>query len=63
VGTPVAGGDLELELASIGPFIELLPEDKKESIKKELVKKYFGNQIQSSESKEEDDVSINALEK
>lgn len=55
--------NLELELASIGPFIELLPEDKKENIKEELVKKYFGNHIQTSESKEEEDVSINALEK
>lgn len=55
---------LELELASIGPFIELLPEDKKQKIKEELVNKYFGNQNLVTDSKEgEEDVSINALER
>jgi len=54
--------NLELELASIGPFIELLPEDKKQAIKEELVKKYFGNQISTSDPKDED-ISINGLEK
>nr|WP_294901295.1 hypothetical protein [uncultured Pedobacter sp.] len=55
---------LELELASIGPFIELLPEAKKEAIKEELVKKYFGQQASiASERKDEDDVSVNGLEK
>lgn len=33
----------ELELASLNPFIELLPEDKKQTIKEKLVEKYFGN--------------------
>jgi len=55
---------LELELASIGPFIELLAEDKKHLIKEELVKKYFGNHVSLDETKDDDDdVSINALEK
>lgn len=54
---------IELELASIGPFIELLGEDKKQAIKEELVKKYFGNNIVSDETKEDDDISINGLEK
>jgi hypothetical protein len=39
----------ELELASIGPFIELMPEDKKVAIREELTKKYFGNQIAAHE--------------
>lgn len=32
----------ELELASIGPFIELMPEDKKVEIREQLSKLYFG---------------------
>lgn len=56
--------NLELELASIGPFIELLPEDKKQKIKEELVTRYFGNQNSVANDKgEEEDVSINALER
>ncbi|WP_374643361.1 hypothetical protein [Hydrogenophaga sp.] len=35
----------ELELASLGPFIELMPEDKKHQIREELTKRYFGNQV------------------
>ena len=35
----------ELELASLGPFIELMPDDKKNQIREELTKRYFGNQI------------------
>jgi hypothetical protein len=35
----------ELELASLGPFIELMPEDKKHQIREELTMRYFGNQI------------------
>ncbi len=54
---------LELELASIGPFIELLKEDKKHLIKEELVKKYFGNTTSSDEVKDSDEISINGLEK
>jgi hypothetical protein len=56
--------NLELELASIGPFIELLPEDKKQLIKEELANKYFGNHKSIADDKKEDeDVSINALER
>lgn len=54
---------LELELASIGPFIELLPEDKKEKIKEELASKYFGNYNSVTGSKDDEDVSVNALER
>lgn len=36
----------ELELASLGPFIELMPEEKKNEIREELTKRYFGNQAQ-----------------
>lgn len=54
---------LELELASIGPFIELLNEDKKHIIKEELVKKYFGNQTLGDNSKDDDEISVNGLEK
>lgn len=46
--------NLELELASIGPFIELLPEDKKQSIKEGLVNKYFGKGAQAEGDKKED---------
>lgn len=35
----------ELELASIGPFIELMPEDKKIAIREALIKNYFGKPI------------------
>ncbi len=55
--------NLELELASIGPFIELLPEDKKQKIKEDLVNKYFGNHSFVDETKDEEDVSVNSLEK
>jgi len=56
--------NLELELASIGPFIELLSEDKKQKIKEELVEKYFGNNnTKSDEKNDNEEVSINALEK
>jgi hypothetical protein len=57
--------NLELELASIGPFIELLPEDKKQSIKEGLVNKYFGKSthLEGDKKDEGDDVSISGLEK
>lgn len=35
----------ELELASLGPFIELMPEEKKHQIREDLTKRYFGNQV------------------
>lgn len=56
--------NLELELASLGPFIELLSEDKKEKIKEDLVYRYFGNGLSEENVKQsEEDVSINGLEK
>lgn len=35
----------ELELASIGPFIELMPEDKKIEIREKLAQSYFGRDV------------------
>lgn len=40
----------ELELASLGPFIELMPPETKNSIREELSKKYFGNQVEEHQS-------------
>jgi len=37
----------ELELASIGPFIELLPEDKKVQIREQLTPHYFGKSVEA----------------
>jgi len=56
----------ELELAAINPFIELLPENKKQEIKEKLVEKYFGNHsvnVDNSDNQKDDEVSINALDK
>lgn len=56
----------ELELAAINPFIELLPENKKQEIKEKLVEKYFGNHsvnLDNSDNQKDDEVSINALDK
>lgn len=52
---------LELELASIEPFIELLDEEEKKVIKKELVSKYFGN-VDSEETPTEE-ISLNSLDR
>jgi hypothetical protein len=41
----------ELELASLGPFIELLPEDKKIAIREEMTKLYFGREIDAHTAK------------
>jgi len=49
----------ELELASLGPFIELMPEEKKHQIREELTKRYFGNQV--SEHTAEPPISIQKL--
>lgn len=56
---------LELELAALTPFIEMLDEAKKKEIKAELVKKYFGNHIELSEDKleKDEDISISSFEK
>ena len=35
----------ELELASLGPFIELMPDETKQKIRQDLITKYFGNQV------------------
>lgn len=55
----------ELELASINPFIEILPEAKKQAIKEKLVEKYFGNDRNSlaDNPKEKEELSIGAFEK
>lgn len=53
---------LELELATIGPFIELLSDDKKHLIREELTKKYFGNPIEGAE-KNEENISLDGLKK
>ena len=39
----------ELELASIGPFIELMPEDKKVQIRESLTASYFGRKVDPHE--------------
>lgn len=49
----------ELELASLGPFIELMPEEKKHQIREELTKRYFGNQV--SEHTAEPPININDM--
>jgi hypothetical protein len=49
----------ELELASLGPFIELMPDEKKHQIREELIKRYFGNQ--STEHTAEPPISIQKL--
>ncbi len=41
----------ELELASLGPFIELLPQDKKIAIREEMTKLYFGREIDAHTAK------------
>lgn len=43
---------LEIELAAINPFIEMLDDTKKQEIKVSLVDKYFGNENQSTELNE-----------
>lgn len=41
----------ELELASLGPFIELLPQAKKDEIVEKLTDRYFGSEVESHEVK------------
>lgn len=55
----------ELELAAINPFIELLPDNKKQEIKEKLVEKYFGNSysIDENNNVKDDDISASALDK
>lgn len=40
----------ELELASLGPFIELLPQAKKEEIREQMTKLYFGKEVEAHEN-------------
>lgn len=55
----------ELELASLSPFIELLPDAKQQAIREKLVDKYFGNGSSDSITKasEDEGLSIGGLEK
>lgn len=41
----------ELELASLGPFIEMLPPDKRNEIREQMTSLYFGREIKPHESK------------
>ncbi|MBF9019039.1 hypothetical protein [Oceanispirochaeta sp. M2] len=55
---------IELELASINPFIEFLEDANKKSIKEELVGKYFGNDTNDlSVDDKNDEVSLNLIER
>ncbi len=56
---------MELELASINPFIELLDEAKKKEIKERLVERYFGNNhsLDSVDKRGEVDIPVSAFEK
>lgn len=55
----------ELELAALSPFIELMPEEKRQAIKEKLVDKYFGNSNSDIVTKANDDegLSIGGFEK
>lgn len=53
----------ELELAAINPFIELLPEAKKQEIKEKMVEKYFGNNGIELDDKGDENVSVNSIER
>jgi len=56
----------ELELTAINPFIELLPETKKQAIKENLVEKYFGNSgnlLNDLDDKKEEDISVSSIER
>ncbi|WIH05959.1 hypothetical protein KHF85_05745 [Xanthomonas translucens pv. graminis] len=48
----------ELELASLGPFIELMEDRDKEEIRKSLIPTYFGRQVDAHEIKPLPDVSV-----
>lgn len=39
----------ELELTTLGPFIELLPNDKKAEIRDRLTDRYFGGEVEPHE--------------
>lgn len=48
----------ELELASLGPFIELLPQEKKIAIREEMTKHYFGREVDAHTAKAPLDAEI-----
>lgn len=55
---------IELELASVNPFIELLDDSKKKEIKEKLVEKYFGNNHQIEFSEKGDvELSVSTFER
>ena len=49
----------ELELASLDPYLEKLPEDTRNKVKEELTKNFFG--LNSKEIKVEDSISSVAI--
>jgi len=56
----------ELDLASINPFIEILPEVKKQEIKEKMVEKFFGNNNgldTEDKSKNKEELSVGGFEK
>ena len=56
----------ELDIASISPFIEILPDEKKQEIKEKMVEKFFGNNngldVDDKTSKK-DELSVGGFEK
>lgn len=44
----------ELDIASINPFIEILPEERKQAIKERMVEKFFGNSKDFEEDEKKD---------
>lgn len=56
---------LELELAALSPFIEMLPEEQKTEIKSKLVEKYFGNHFDLTDDKNDktEELSLSGFEK
>lgn len=56
---------MELELASLTPFIEMLPDEKKKEIKVKLVDKYFGNHVEFEKNSNvnNEELSLGGFEK
>jgi len=57
---------LELDIASISPFIEILPDEKKQEIKERMVEKFFGNNnglALDKETSKNDELSVSSIEK
>lgn len=56
----------ELDLASINPFIEILPEAKKQEIKEKMVEKFFGNNNgldSNDKASNKEELSVGGFEK